>query len=403
MEDLMSRVRGNTRVYLDNNATTPPHKNAIDTMCETAKEAWGNPSALYVEGNLARGPLFASRKVFADMMRVDPDTVIFTSCGTESNNIAIRAVMRKAMKNGRNVLVTSAIEHPSVWKVAETIKDCVHVTILPTEDGYIKTDALREVLRKHKNRVGLVSIIMAQNEVGTIQNIHSLALATKQVLGKNVPFHTDATQAFGKYYIYPTVIGVDLMTGSAHKFHGPRGVGFLYAVKGVIEPENTVMAGGGQERGCRSGTENVAAIAGASQALLSSIGNYEEWRMLSKKTKYNRDLIIKIVVSNIRGVIIHGDPENGLYNTVCMALPGIPAYAMVELLDKEGISVGAGSACSKAKPSKTIMTLYRARKDNDIIAKCSIRVSLNPFLSTEDCEYAAKKIVSCYNILRKIQ
>ncbi len=312
MDLALEHAMCNRRIYLDSNATTPPSKEVIEAMCFTAANNWGNPSSAYSEGAAARRAMDYARDVYAGVMKVHRDTVYFTSCGTESNNIALRSVMCRAMKNsGKDILLTSSIEHPSVKRTADSI-GCRHLT-LPTDAlGHVMPETLSEALEAGGDHIGMISIIMGQNEFGTLQKIAMLVKVTRAYCERRniplIPFHTDATQVFGKYPgVEPEKLGVDMMTASAHKYHGPRGVGILYARTGLIDSGVTPMTGGGQERGCRSGTENVPAIFAAATALLQAVGDRSLWSVRMREIKANRDRIADILVQNIPGLIINGD------------------------------------------------------------------------------------------------
>lgn len=401
MELVMQRLAAERRVYLDANATTPPHPRALEAMMETARNSWGNPSSSYNEGVAAKASLTRARSTFARLMAVEPNTIIFTSCGTESNNIAIRSVMSKSLTEGRNVLITSAIEHPSVKRTAACLTGGVnHVQVGVDSRGYVSKQDLENKLRQHHRRVAMVSIIFAQNEVGTIQYISQIAKMVKQYCPQAV-FHSDATQILGKDVIQPELFGVDMMTGSAHKFHGPRGVGILYAKKGIIDSYVTPMTGGGQEDGCRSGTENVAAIVGAAVAFEQAIGNEIAWLDKFQRTRANRDAMMDYLLKQVPGARVNGDPQNGLFNTLSISFPHVHGHALAEYLDKHGVSVGSGSACSKGKPSESLQAMYGTSPEATALIHNTIRISLTPHTSRDDCEYAMMQIVQGWQTLAK--
>lgn len=399
MELLYQRIGNTERVYLDANATTPPLPKALDAMHETARYAWGNPSSSYTEGVQAKSKLDQARKVFSDMMGVEPCTVHFTSCGTESNNIALRSVMCRAMNQGRNVLISSAVEHPSVRRTASAI-GCTHVQIRVDQRGYVDLTQLEQALDHYGARVAMVSIIFAQNEVGTLQPITYISRMVHTKCPAAV-MHTDATQIFGKDYLDPNVLGVDMMTGSAHKFHGPRGVGILYAREGTIDAYVTPMTGGGQERGCRSGTENVPAIVGAAVALQESLGNKSEWLIRHNTVLSNRNYMMDYLKRSIPGLVVNGDPlGRSLPNTLSVSFPGrVHGHAMSEYLDKQGVAVGSGSACSKGKPSESLQAMYGLSKQSEAVIHNTIRISLTVYTTRQDCDYAASQIVNGWRAL----
>ena len=392
MELAILRSLTENRVYLDANATTPPHPKALDAMLNAAQKLWGNPSGAYLEGVNAKSQLTWSRGVFAELLQVDPNTIIFTSCGTESNNIALRSVMNKSISEGRNVLITSAVEHPSVKRTADCIPGCTHVQVAVDSQGYVVMKDLERKLRTYGHRVALVSIIFAQNEVGTLQNMGHIAALVKGVC-PNAVLHSDATQILGKDIIQPGIFGLDMMTGSAHKFHGPRGVGILYCKKGIIDAFITPMTGGGQEDGCRSGTENVAAIVGAAVAFREAVANEAAWADRYKRTRANRDMMMDYLVRNIKGAHVNGNPHLGLFNTLSISFPGVHGHALAAYLDKHGVVVGSGSACSKGKPSESLIAMYGASPEATELIHNTIRISLTTHTSREECESAAMEIV----------
>ena len=388
------------RVYLDNNATTPILKEALDAMCNAAEFRWGNPSSQYAEGVSASKALEWAREIFAKQMKVPSDTVYFTSCGTESNNIVLRGVMAGCSR-GRDTIVTTNIEHPSILKTADTCGR-KHIMVPVDRHGYVDEAAFRRILMSNARNIGLVSIIMAQNEIGTLQRIPALVRITREVLGPNVPFHTDATQALGKYYIEPETLGIDMLTGSAHKFHGPRGVGILYAKPGLIKPTSTTMTGGGQERGNRAGTENVPAIVAAAVAFKHALGNETRYERRRVKIKTLRDTMLASISRHIPGLIVNGDSQRGLYNTLSLSFPNGHGHAMCSYLDQHGVSVGSGSACHKGKPSETLMAIYGSNEQSNKIAHATIRISLSGMNTAAECESATEEIIRAWRVTNDI-
>jgi cysteine desulfurase len=382
------------RIYLDNNATTQLLPDALSGMNYIYKQAWGNPGGPYFEGDRAKKALDWARKTFAKYMDVDPETIYFTSCGTESNNIALRSVMGISPK-GRDIIVTSSVEHSSIRKTAEAF-GYKHIQVPVDRKGYIIEREFEKILESNHRNIGMISIILAQNEVGTIQPISGLVKIARRILGPNIPFHTDATQILGKEYIQPELLGVDMLTGSAHKFHGPRGVGILYARDGIISPVATPMTGGGQERGCRSGTENVPAIYGAAIAFEYMLKNPSQHDVRKQKTRTIRDMMLASLVRNIPNLHINGDPERGLYNTLSVSFPGGHGHAVCEFADSEGVSIGAGSACSKGSPSESLISIYGTSETARKIIHGTIRLSLSTFTTTTQAELAVEVIIRAY-------
>jgi cysteine desulfurase len=261
--------------------------------------------------------------------------------------------------------------------------------------GYVDTTQLGQALEHYGARVAMVSIIFGQNEVGTLQPITYIS----QLVHSKCPaaiMHTDATQIFGKDYLEPKILGVDMMTGSAHKFHGPRGVGILYARDGIVDAYVTPMTGGGQEHGCRSGTENVPAIIGAAVAFKESLGNRSEWQLRYNTVMANRNHMLEYLRKNIPGLIVNGDPfGRSLPNTLGVSFPGgVHGHMMSEYLDKQGIAIGSGSACSKGKPSESLQAMYGLSKQSEAIIHNTIRISLTVYTSRAECDYAASQIVN---------
>ena len=378
------------RIYLDNNATTPMYKPALRAMMDAYKLHWGNPSGQYYEGHVAKSLLDKSRELFAKHLgHVPPETVYFTAGCTESNNIVVRSVLSSSASQGRNVIITSSIEHPSIKRTAEQC-GFQHIQIPVDRKGYVRMDMFRDILISHRRSVGLVSIIMANNEIGTIQPISAISRMCREILGPNIPIHTDATQALGKYYIHPEKLGVDILTGSAHKFHGPKGVGIIYAKEGVLKPIKTTMTGGGQERGCRSGTENVPAIYAAAVAFAHMLKDTRAFERRVTRIRTLRDTLVASLVRKIPGLVLNGDPAKGLYTTLSLSFPQGHGHAICEYADRMGLSINSGSACSKGKPSETLTAVLGTSDAATKIAHGTIRISLSAATTISDCEQAAE-------------
>jgi cysteine desulfurase len=352
------------------------------------------------EGREAKFALEWARGAIAMRLGVKEEKdLYFTSGGTESNNIAIRsALMRQTMKgSGRNYILTTAFEHSSVAKTAQMC-GYQHIKCPVDKQGFVIKEAYENLLKQHKNKIAIVSIIFAQNEIGTIQNITELCKLARKHLGDDIPFHTDATQIVGKYKIDVERIGVDMLTGSAHKFHGPRGVGLLYCRSKFIDSSCTPITGGGQERGCRSGTENVPGIVSAAVALELMCVN--ERMMAARMVLVNRMRIemyniIRRSVPNIK-VNSYEDMEDtlrGMYNILNISFVELtPSDSMTKMLDEAGIVVNSGSACSKGKTSETLLAVGLNEKQ----ALSTLRISLSEFNDMESCREAAREIVRCY-------
>ena len=384
-----------TRIYADNAATTRMRPAVLQAYARASSEAFGNPSSLHSAGRAAHAALEWARALHAKYMGVQPDCVYFTSCGTESNNIAIRGVLARMRRTtGRTMVVTSAVEHSSVRKTAEqSAGPDNHVMARVDSAGYVDEANFREILQTNSKSIALVSVILAQNEVGTLQRIPALVRIAREVLGPEVPFHTDATQAFGKYYINPETLGIDLLTASAHKYHGPRGVGILYARRGALDPTHLpVMTGGGQERGCRSGTENVPGIVAAAVALLHMLGNQRAWAERKARVRAMRDVVIEAVLRGVPGSSLNGDPQRGLYNLASISLPGGRGADVARRLDAEGICIGSGSACNKGRPSEAMLFMGKSPE----AVRGTVRISLSENNTLQECREIAAAIVRAW-------
>lgn len=370
--------------YLDNAATTPIRPEALQAYVRACAEAFGNPSSLHQAGRAGHQALEWARGIHARLLGVAPECVFFTSGGTESNNIAIRGVLAEA-RPARTVILTTTVEHSSVRRTAELAAGAANVVRVPVDRrGYVDEDAFRAALRAHSSRLALITIILAQNEVGTIQHVAEL-VRTARELAPGVPFHTDATQAFGKYLIRPSDLGVDMLTASAHKYHGSRGVGILYARAGVLLPDHIpMMSGGGQERGCRSGTENVPAIVAAAVALRLMLDDAATRERRAARVRALRDWTIAALLRAAPGTQVNGDPTAGLYGLLSVTLPATAPSALdvARMLDAAGVLVSTGSACSKGKPSETLLAMGRTPAE----ALRTLRVSLSEFTTPRDCE-----------------
>lgn len=349
-----------TPCYLDHNATTPPRPESAEAISH-ALEAWGNPSSVHAHGRAARRIVEDSRRHVAALAGADPAIVVFTSGGTEANNLALRGC-------GRARILVSAVEHPSVLEAADGIE------AIPVDgNGIVDLDALRAMLGD--GRDAIVSVMLANNETGVVQPV---AEAAELAHAAGALFHCDAVQGAGKIALDFNALGVDMMTLSAHKIGGPKGVGALVVADQVhLAP---IIRGGGQERGRRNGTENVPGIAGFGAAAELAAAEVAEGASLAAL----RDRLESALTEHVPGARIIATDAPRLPNTSCIALPGISAETQVMALDLAGFSVSAGSACSsgKVKASKVL----RAMGMGDDIAACAIRVSLGHSNSEADIE-----------------
>lgn len=333
-------------IYLDNAATTAVCKEAKEAMVPLLEDEYGNPSANYPFGDRAGSIVERARIRMAAMINANPENIIFTSGGTESDNSAVLKI--KDIENSH--IITTKIEHHAILNTCEYArKKGAEVTYLNVNpDGEINIDELEKSIKENTR---LISVMFANNEIGTIEPIAKIGRLARAY---GITFHTDAVQAFGHVPINVARMNIDMMSVSAHKFNGPKGVGFLY-VRNIDDFEPLIW-GGGQENGKRSGTENVAGIAGMEQAAIQSIKNMS-YRM--QKEQYLRNYLINRVMNEIDDVKLNGHKFKRLPGNVNFSFKNINAAKLVEDMGNEGICISAGSACAAAggKPSQVIMAI----------------------------------------------
>ncbi|MFC0216316.1 cysteine desulfurase family protein [Paenibacillus chartarius] len=334
-------------LYLDYAATTPPYPEVIDAVREVMASYYGNPSSIHRVGIEAERLVIQSRETIANLLRVKPGEIVFTSCGTESNNLAIKGAALAAGK-GKH-LITTPIEHASVSEAMRQLeRQGYRLTVVPVdESGAVRLDKLKEALC---DDTILVSVMHVNNEMGRIQPIAEVARMLKAY--PKALLHVDAVQGVGKLPVFPAELGVDLLSASAHKFRGPKGVGFLYRREGVrLEP---LLAGGGQEHGARSGTENVPLIVGMAKALRMATSRLDE--AIRRKEAFRR--IVADGIGHIPGLQLTG-PADGTGmapHIVHLTYPGMKSEVVVHALEKRGMYISTRSACSSGeeKPSTTL-------------------------------------------------
>ncbi len=360
------------RIYLDNNATTPIASEVREAMLPYLGEQHGNPSGIYGAGRRAKEALETARRQVAGLIGARPRRILFTGGGSESDNLAIKGVVGKA--GGQGHVITLAIEHPAVLQTCRFLERTgCRVTYLPVdEQGLVRPEDLARALT---DDTVLVSIMMANNEIGTIEPIGELAAVAHE---RGVLFHTDAVQAVGRIKIDVEELGVDLLSISAHKFHGPKGVGALYLRKGVeVEP---LVHGGKQEGGLRAGTENVAAIVGMGRAAdlaRHGLGAAEQIRTL-------RDALEEGVRRLVPEAHLNGHRERRLPNTLNLTLPSLRGESLVVALDQHGVALSSGSACKAGLPEPTHVLLAIGRSEAE--AHCSVRFSLSRHTEREEID-----------------
>ena len=384
-------------VYLDFNATTPPHPEALEAMLPYYKDNYGNASALHRKGRAAHAALEESRTIIGDCLGTESVDIIFTSGGTESNNFAIRGTAFKNRKLG-NHIITSSIEHLSVLEVCRSLKlEGFDITYLkPDKCGLINPADVEKAI---KDTTILVSVMHVNNEVGTIEPIKEIAKVVKRTNENRKPktenriyFHTDSVQAMGKIAIDVEELGIDLLSISAHKIYGPKGTGALYIRKVTeIQP---YCYGGHQERNLRAGTENIPAIVGFAKAAELAVMNLKE----NKRIGILRDSLCKGLLSKISDVKINGDLNKGVSNTLSLAFAGVDADSLAVNMDIKGIFASAGSACTSGAPEAS--RVLEAMGIEPRYAKGSIRFSLGISTTDSDISYCIETIPALVEHLR---
>ena len=349
-------------IYLDHNATTPLHPNVKETMA-TFMDSYGNPSSIYSAGKQARMMIEEARRSVALLVNCTARRIVFTSGGSESNNLAIKGVAL-ASPSYKNHIVTTAIEHPSVLSTCKSLEKlgfCI-TYLVPDEHGRVVLKDLESAITEH---TCLVTIMMANNETGAIQPIGDLAEIARE---HSIVFHTDGAQTVGKIPVDVERLGVDLLTISAHKFYGPKGTGALYVRKGLtVEP---LINGGKQETGLRAGTENVLGIVGFGKAAQLAMNNLHDMSRVSK----SRDKLEEGILGLVPSAKLNGHRTERLPNTLNMTLPGIRGESLVLALDQKGVAISSGSACRAGipEPSHALTAMGLSEKE----AHCSVRFSL---------------------------
>ncbi|MBY9014385.1 MAG: cysteine desulfurase [Candidatus Lokiarchaeota archaeon] len=384
-------------VYLDNAATTQMDPRVIEVMNEHFRTSYGNSSSLHSIGQKAAQTLVKSRETVASLINAKRDEIIFTSSGTEADNIAILGVALKNQNRGKNI-ITSAIEHHAVENSCKSLKNRgFSITFLPV-DKYGLID-LRELEDMITEETTLISIMFANNEIGTIEPIKEIGAIAKK---HDVLFHTDAVQAFGKVPIDVEAMNIDLLSASAHKLYGPKGVGMLYLRnKGVSESRGKfiepIMYGGGHERDMRPSTINVPGIAGFAKAV--ELVKNEMPKEIEIQTNF-RDKIIKNVLDNIGDSYLNGHPTKRLPNNVNLGIRFIEGESIILDLDSEGIAASTGSACSSnsLEPSHVLLAIGLKPQE----AHGSLRVTVGRFTTDDDIEYFLEKLPPIIDRLRKM-
>lgn len=377
-------------VYADNAATTQMSENVLKAMMPLLTDIYGNPSSLHSIGQVAKEYLENARETVADCIGADPKEIYFTSGGSEADNQAIRSAAYIGARKGKKHIISSKFEHHAVLHTLDALKkEGFTVTLLDVySNGVVKPEDVENAIT---DETCLVTIMTANNEIGTIQPIAEIGKICKE---KGVLFHTDAVQAVGHIPVNVKDMNVDMLSVSAHKFHGPKGVGFLYARKGILL--TNIIYGGAQERSKRAGTENMASIVGMATAIKEATEHLEE--NAAKVTAMRNRLIDGL--KGIERSRINGDLEHHLPGTLNMCFEGIEGESLLLLLDAKGICASSGSACTSGSldPSHVLLSIGVPVE----IAHGSLRLSISEYNTMEQMDHIVESVPGVVDYLRSI-
>ncbi len=378
------------KIYLDNAATTKTRPEVVEAMLPYFTDLYGNPSSVYEFATQNKKAVDEARGIIAHAMGADISEIYFTGSGTEADNWALKAAVDAYAGKG-NHIITSKIEHHAILHTCEYLqKHGVEVTYVDVdENGILKLDQLEKAIRP---TTILISVMFANNEIGTIQPIREIGAIAKK---HNVLFHTDAVQAFGQIEIDVNDLGIDMLSASAHKLNGPKGIGFLYIRKGV--KIRSMIHGGGQERQRRAGTENVPSIVGFGKAVEMAVATMKE--RTEKETRL-RDLLMKRVLEEIPFVRVNGDKSRRLPNNANFSFQFIEGESLLIMLDMSNICGSSGSACTSGSldPSHVLLAIGLPHE----IAHGSLRLTVSDDITEEDIHYTVDKIKEIVEKLRKM-
>ncbi len=377
-------------IYADNAATTKMSRTAIEAMLPYMDKIYGNPSSLYSFGQEAKEALENARERIAAVLGCEPREITFTSGGSEADNQAIFSAARQGEKKSKKHIISTAFEHHAVLHTLEKLKkQGFEITLLDVhENGIVTPEQVADAIRED---TCLVTIMFANNEIGTIQPIAEIGKICRE---KQVLFHTDAVQAAGHLYVNVKEQNIDMLSLSAHKFHGPKGIGVLYAKRGIVL--DNVINGGAQERGKRAGTENIPAIMGMAAALEEAFANLDQ---NTEKLIRLRDRLIE-GLDKIPYGELNGDRTNRLPGNVNFCFEGIEGESLLLLLDDKGICASSGSACTSGSldPSHVLLAIGRPHE----VAHGSLRLSINEETTEEDIDYMIKAVTDVVTYLRNM-
>ena len=378
------------KVYLDNNATTKVDEEVVKAMIPYFSEYYGNPFSLHLFGNETGLAVTQARQTIADILKAKPNEIIFTASGSEADNLAIRGIAKAYKHRGKHI-ITSTIEHPAVKNTfMDLMEDGFEITMVPVdENGVMIMDEFKKALREDTI---LVSVMHANNEVGSFQPIEEIAKITKE---RKIIFHVDAVQTMGKVEIYPEKMGIDLLSFSGHKFHAPKGIGVLYKRDGVRLAR--IITGGNQEGKRRPGTSNVPYIVGLAKALQIAVANMkEEWNREETLRNYFEDEVSK----RIPEIKINGKGARRLPGTSSITFKYLEGESMLLNLSLKGIAVSSGSACSSdsLQPSHVLLAMGIPAE----YAHGTLRFSLSKYTTKEEIDYTIESLVEIIGKLREL-
>lgn len=378
------------RVYADNAATTQMTPEVLDAMYTCMKETYGNPSSLHTVGQKAAEVLLDARERVAKCLGADPKEIIFTSGGSEADNQAIISAAKLGERKGKKHIISTAFEHHAVLHTLNKLeKEGFEITLLDVhENGLVTAEEVKNAIRED---TALVTIMFANNEIGTIQPIKEIGAVCREA---GVLFHTDAVQAAGHLAIDVVDMNIDMLSLSAHKFHGPKGVGVLYVKKGILL--TNIIEGGAQERGKRAGTENIPGIVGMAKALELAVAKIPE------NAAYVSALRDKLIdgLQKIPHSKLNGDAKKRLPGNVNFCFEGIEGESLLLLLDAKGIEASSGSACTSGSldPSHVLLALGLPHE----VAHGSLRLSLSEMTTEEQVDYMLQEIPGVVEYLRNM-
>ena len=390
-EPVRKKVRENLNkfIYVDNAATTSLSKKALSDMLPFYEECFGNPSSICTPGTIAKKAVEEAREIVAKCLNAEPSEIFFTSGGTESDNWAIKGTVKRLREKGKTEIITSKFEHHAVLHTVNALEREGFTTkfLDVNENGIINPEDLDKLIT---NNTALVSVMYANNEIGTIQPIKTLGEVCKN---KGVLFHTDAVQAVGHIPLDVKENNLDMMSVSGHKFHGPKGIGVLFVKKGT-ELIN-LLEGGAQESNRRAGTENVSGIVGLASALEESVKNLKQ---NYKNVKNMRDILLKKLLSSVDAIRLNGDLEKRLPGNINVSIAGIEGESLLLLLNEHGICASSGSACTSRSldPSHVLLSIGLKHE----IAHGSLRITLSEENTMEEINIIADVVPKVVSRLR---